>query len=104
MLKHLSKGLLAICVVTLLIATPLAVSSAYSPFRDVMDIMHVTDCSNEVICTELENSLSLMFIRYDLPRVFTFIFPYILALYLLLKVIVYLFNTLRTKWKSKSSI
>ena len=104
MIKHLSKRLLAICVVALLIAIPLAVYSAYSHFRDISDIMYITNCPNEVICTELENSPLFMFIRYDLPRVFLFIFPYILALYLLLKVIVYLFNTLRSTWTSKSSI
>ena len=103
MLKHLSKRLFTLSIIALFIAVPLALFVSHSPFRDVVDIMDITGCETMELCEQLYEKPFTIFLKYDLPVIFGFIFFCLLVLYFLSKGANQLFNILRAIWKDKSS-
>ena len=103
MLKHLSKRLFTLSIIALFISAPLAFSASYSPFRDIVDIIDITGCETLELCEQLYEKPFTIFLKYDLPVIFGFIFFCLLVLYFLSKGANQLFNILRAIWKDKSS-
>lgn len=92
-------------IIVIFIVTPLALFLTTSPFHDIMDYERWGLCDGLTTAEDCDEYVtqSVLFWRHNFPLVLEVVFLPLLAVYLLIELLVYIFWKLKSKFVNHSS-